>query len=52
MAMPVSGMSPVTPPAMTKTWSATIEASPVASSRPNGSSSASPHRKPRSTSSA
>lgn len=36
MAMPVSGMRPVTPPAMTNTWSATIEARPVASSLAEG----------------
>ena len=40
--MPVSGIRPVTPPAITKTWSATIEASPTASSRPKGSRSAEP----------
>lgn len=49
MAMPVSGISPVTPPAMTNTWSATIEARPVASRRPKGSRRASPARKPRAT---
>lgn len=40
IAMPVSGISPVTPPAITNTWRARIEASPTASSRPNASLSA------------
>ncbi len=44
IAIPVRGIRPITPPAMTKTWSARIEASPVASSRPNGSRRASPER--------
>lgn len=50
--IPVSGMRSSTPPATTKTWSPTIAASPIASSRPNGSRSAMPVRKPRETSSA
>ncbi len=44
IAIPVSGISPITPPAMTKTWSARMEASPIASSLPKGSRSASPER--------
>lgn len=44
IAIPVSGISPVTPPAMTKTWSATIDASPMARSRPKGSRRVSPAR--------
>ena len=44
IAMPVSGISPITPPAITNTWSARIEASPIASSRPNGPWRQSPAR--------
>jgi hypothetical protein len=44
IAIPVSGISPVTPPAITKIWRATIEASPTASSRPKGSRRARPAR--------
>ncbi len=44
IAIPVSGISPITPPAMTNTWRARIDARPIASSCPNGSRRASPAR--------
>src|SRR5262249_37427418 len=44
IAMPASGIRPVTPPATTNTWSARIEARPTARSRPKGSRRARPAR--------
>ena len=46
---PVSGISPVTPPMTTKTWSAKIAARPVAISLPKPSRQTSAARSARST---
>lgn len=50
MVIPVSGISPVTPPATTKTCSAIADESPTANSLPNGSRAARAVRRPRCTS--